>query len=138
MFSPKKRSSNAGVANMPKTLLMTALLRADATFPPDAEVRSIHIFTVVGRHDSINSPSSMDGGSRPGRNDRRMRVRGTPTSAGHAPNMASWTSEFSLKCVTASASSESWRDRPERRNMHVTPNFPINSSGRRTPPFIPT
>ena len=30
------------------------------------------------------------------------------------------------------------RERPDSKNMHVTPNFPMKSSGRSSPPLVPS
>jgi hypothetical protein len=67
MLAPKKRISKAGVKKIPPRLLMTALHSDDATFPPAAEVRKMHILTVVGRQVRMSNPSSSAGVSSVGK-----------------------------------------------------------------------
>ena len=88
MFAPKKCKRRAGVANIPAKLLMTALHSAVATFPPEADVRKMHMFIVVGRQLMIKMPSSNDDGNRFGMQVLRMVVTGSPTSNGQATKLA--------------------------------------------------
>ena len=87
MDSPKNRRSRAGVTKMPITLLITALQSADATFPPAAVVRMMHMLMVVGRQVSISSPSRIDLGNKLGRNAPNPFVSGRPTRKGQATNI---------------------------------------------------
>ena len=86
-YSPKNRRSRAGVTKMPITLLITALQSADATFPPAAVVRMMHMLMVVGRQVSISSPSRIDLGNKLGRNAPNPFVSGRPTRKGQATNI---------------------------------------------------
>ena len=65
-------------------------------------------------------------------------VRGKPTKNGQAPKVVSWMRVFSFMFFAALASSDILGDRPERRKIMVTPYFPMNSSGRRMLPFLPS
>lgn len=134
---PTNRKSNAGVTNIPARLLMTALHNEEATLPPAADVSMMHMLTVVGRHVRMRSPSRSVGGSKLGANFRMPLVTGSPTRNGQAANVPSWMAAFSLKLEKAFVNSDSSRDRPESKNMNATPNFPMNSSGRRKLPLLP-
>ena len=137
MEAPKNRSKSAGVANMPIKFEITALHNAEATFPPAVPVKITHILTVVGRQVRMSKPSKRAFGKRLGKNVSIPLTRGRPTRKGHAKKLTIWTSALSLILATASFNSESSSDSPDRRNMHVTPNWPMKSSGRKIPPFFP-
>ena len=135
---PKNLNSNAGVKKIPAILLMTVLHSDVATFPPDADVRMIHMLIVVGRQVKIKSPSSNGLERSDGANSSSPFVNGTPTKNGHAPNVMSWMRLFNFKFAAAFVSSASLRLSPERRKITVTPYFPMNSSGLSTLPFFPS
>ena len=135
---PKNRKSKAGVKKIPATLLITALHRAEATFPSADDVRITHMLTVVGRQVRISNPSKRGGDKTFGRNFLIARVKGRPTKKGQAAKVDSWIAVLSLMLEKASFSSDISRDRPESRKIKATPNFPINSSGLKRPPFFPS
>ena len=137
MYLPKNRKSSIGVMKIPERLLMTAFHRAVATLPLAAVVRITHMLTVVGRQVRIRSPSRSGGLSRLGRNFSRNAVMGRPTSRGHKPNVVNSTEAFSLWFDAACWSSESSKDRPDKRKIHATPNFPMNNSALKRPPLFP-
>ena len=60
---PKNCKRRAGVAKIPSKFPSAALHRAVATEPFDAEVKKIHILTVVGKHVNISRPSRSGWGS---------------------------------------------------------------------------
>ena len=135
---PRKNIRSAGVANIPITLPIIALHSDEATFPPAAAVRRTHILTVVGRHVRTKIPSNNVGGKRLGTIFFIVDVKGRPIKKGHAKKEHNWTNIFNLKFVIAFCSSDNSRDNPDSRNMHVTPNLPINNSGLRIPPLAPS
>mmetsp|Transcript_19798 Transcript_19798/g.46061 ORF Transcript_19798/g.46061 Transcript_19798/m.46061 type:complete len:212 (+) Transcript_19798:508-1143(+) len=138
MLAPKKRRSKAGVRKTPAILLMTALHNAVATLPPDAFVKKMHMLIVVGRQLIMSNPSNKEGGNNFGTTRLNVCVNGRPTKSGQAPKVASWMALFSRKLDTASFSSDNSKERPDKRNTNVTPNFPIMSSGLKYPPLLPT
>jgi len=101
------------VRNIPARLLITALHRADATFPPAVLVRMTHILTVVGRHIIMRTPSRREEGKKFGTNARIAFVKGLPTRKGHAVNDIIWISRFNFKFDAALASWDNSSDRPE-------------------------
>ena len=129
MSAPKNRSNSAGVTKIPARLLMTALDKAVATFPPAADVKKMHMLTVVGRQLMMRIPSNKVDGSNDGMAFRRKVVTGNPMRRGHAPKVAAWMALFSFTLASASVSSDNSRDRPDMRKMNVTPNLPMNNSG---------
>jgi len=135
---PKNHNSSAGVNDIPAILLMTVLHSAVATLPPLADVNSMHMLIVVGKHVRMSTPSSSGFGSRAGRIFSMPLVRGKPTKNGQAPKVVSWMRMFSFMFFAALASSDILRDRPERRKIMVTPYFPMNSSGQRMLLFFPS
>ena len=137
MEVPKNCRSKAGVKNTPPRLLITALHNDDATFPPAADVRKIHMLTVVGKQVRMRMPSSSAGGRRFGKNVARTYFNGTPTRKGHTTNVDNCTAALSLWLDAASFSSDSSSESPDSRKIKVTPNFPIKSSGLRSPPSLP-
>lgn len=86
MFAPKKCNNKAGVTKMPAMLLMTALQMDVATLPPLLDVSMIHIFTVVGKHVIIKSPSTSAGGTI--LTFDNIFWSGTPMRKGHSAKMA--------------------------------------------------
>ena len=138
MLLPKNLNSKMGVMKIPDILLITALHKAEATFPPDADVRMMHMLMVVGRHVKMRSPSSRALGKRFGANNSIPFVSGKPAKNGQAPNVMACINPFSFMFVAAFVSSESLRLRPERRKMDVTPYFPMKSSGLNMLPFFPS
>ena len=53
---PKNLNSSAGVNAIPAILLMTVLHSAVATLPPLADVNSMHMLIVVGKHVRMSTP----------------------------------------------------------------------------------
>mmetsp|Transcript_28032 Transcript_28032/g.56314 ORF Transcript_28032/g.56314 Transcript_28032/m.56314 type:complete len:224 (+) Transcript_28032:627-1298(+) len=135
---PKNLNSSAGVKKIPAILLITVLHSEVATFPPDADVKMMHMLIVVGRHVKIKSPSSNGLERSDGANSSSPFVNGTPTKNGQAPNVMSWMRPFNFKFAAAFVSSESLRLSPERRKIMVTPYFPMKSSGLSILPFFPS
>ncbi len=138
MLFPKNCKSKAGVIKMPAMLLMQVLHNADATFPPDAEVRIMHILIVVGKHVIIKRPSRRDFGNKLGANASIPLVNGSPARNGQAPKVMAWIIPFNFILAKALVSSANLRLNPERRKMEVTPYFPMKSSGLNTLPFFPS
>ena len=60
--APKNRRSKAGVKNIPPRLLITTLHKDDATLPPAAAVRKMHMLMVVGKQVRMSNPSRRAGG----------------------------------------------------------------------------
>lgn len=137
IYLPKKRSRSSGVMNMPAKLLMTALKRAVAMLPPAAVVRITHMLTVVGKHVKMRRPSRRGAERRLGKKSARSRVKGSPTIIGHRPKVVKVTAPFNLWLEAACLSSESSRERPDNRNIHATPNFPMKRSACSVPPLFP-
>lgn len=96
MVVPKNRRSKAGVRKTPPRLLITALHKDDATFPPAADVKKMHMFTVVGKQVKMRMPSSSAGGRSFGKNVARAYFNGTPTRNGHTTKVDNCTAAFSL------------------------------------------
>lgn len=134
---PKKRRSNEGVRKIPARLLNTALQSATATLPSAADVSITHMLIVVGRHVRIIKPSSNGPVNRFGKYVPMNAVNGRPNSRGHTANVVRSTDPFNLILEAALLSSASSKERPDSRNMHATPKFPIKSSARKRPPFFP-
>ena len=134
---PKKRSKSIGVMKIRARLLMTALKRAVATLPPAAVVKMTHILTVVGKQVKMSSPSLRGADRRFGKALARKRVKGSPTSNGQSPNVVKRTDPFNLWLEAACFSSESSRERPDKRKMQATPNLPTKRSARSVPPLFP-
>jgi hypothetical protein len=101
MDFPKNLKSSAGVKKIPAILLITVLHSEVATFPPDADVKMIHMLIVVGRHVKIKRPSSNCLERRDGANSSNPFVNGRPTKNGQAPNVISWIRPFSFKFAAA-------------------------------------
>lgn len=135
---PKNLNSNAGVKKIPAILLITVLHSDVATFPPDADVRMIHMLIVVGRQVKIKSPSSNGLERSDGASTSNPFVTGTPTKNGQTPNVMSWMRPFNFKFAAAFVSSASLRLSPESKNIMVTPYFPMKSSGLSILPFFPS
>ena len=108
--------------NIPATLLNTALHNEQAIFPPEVDVRTTHMLIVVGRHDSINSPSRSGRGSRKLLlNDPSAFVNGRPMQKGHTTNVANCIAMFNDTFDIASESSDRRKLNPESRKMVATP-----------------
>lgn len=135
---PKNLNSKAGVKKIPAMLLITVLQSDVATFPPDADVKIMHILIVVGRHVKIKSPSSNGLERSDGASASSPFVKGTPTKNGQTPNVMSWMRPFNFKFAAAFVSSDIFRLSPERRKIMATPYFPMKSSGLSTLPFFPS
>mmetsp|Transcript_10200 Transcript_10200/g.15208 ORF Transcript_10200/g.15208 Transcript_10200/m.15208 type:complete len:216 (+) Transcript_10200:750-1397(+) len=143
MLAPKNLNSSAGVAKIPSKFPRAALHKAEATDPPEAEVKNMHIFTVVGRQVNIKSPSSRGFGSKDepvidGITFPNNPTSGRPTRKGQARNKMDCINAFNFIFPIACFNSDTSRDNPDSRNMTVTPYFPIISSGRNKPPFTPS
>lgn len=138
MEAPKKYINSAGVANIPIIFPKTAFAKDAATLPFAAPVNKTHIFTVVGKHVRIRIPSNKAFGNKLGKNFLIAVVNGTPTRNGQARNDPAWIIKFNLMFAMALFNSDNSSDNPDKRKMHVTPNFPIKSSGFIIPPFTPS
>ena len=134
---PRNRSRSAGVTKMPIMFPITALHRADATLPPAAVAKIIHILTVVGRHVMTRIPSRSGVGSKPGRIASKPFVTGRPSKRGQSAKFANCVSPLSFTFLIACDSSDSSSESPDNRKIQVTPYFPMKSSGRSKPPFLP-
>jgi hypothetical protein len=77
-----------------------AFQRDEATFPPPADVRKMHMFTVVGKQVKINKPSRRAWGKAFGRNVENTALSPNPRN-GQAPNVTNCTIVFNLKFEAA-------------------------------------
>jgi len=123
---------------MPSRLLITVLHSAVATLPLHVDVNRTAMLIVVGRHVSTSTPSRRGPGSRRGRNLPRPRVNGNPTRNGHAANVTDCIKALSRPFDAALVRSADFSPSPDRRNIDVAPYSPMNSSGRKRPPSLPS